>query len=62
MDRRRPIFFNKICLNKEFSFHLFQEGLDLRTSKRAILVENFFSALMNGVVACLIVPSPLQRP
>lgn len=53
MDRRRPIFFIKICPNKEFPFHLFQEGLDLRTRKRATLIENFFSALLNGVAACL---------
>lgn len=53
MDRRRPIFFDKICPNKEFPFHLFREGLDLRTCKRAILIENFFSALLNGLVDCL---------
>lgn len=53
MDRRRSIFFDKICPNKEFPIHLFREGLDLRTCKRAILIENFFSALLNGVVDCL---------
>lgn len=54
MDRRRPIFFNKICPKKEFPIQLFQERLDLRTSIPTILIENFIFALMNGVFSAYV--------
>lgn len=54
MDRRRPIFSNKICPKKEFPFQLFQEELDLRTSILTVLIENFIFALMNGVFSAYV--------